>query len=331
MGKRIIGRKYLEQIFTILGGLASIVAKARPGNLRLANVCGLVARWAGDTRSLRGISRHCLWHLSKSPDELTKQLANRSPRAAPPRLSNDILLEALREFQGLMERVGAEPFLVFGSLLGPIRDQRFIPGDGDLDLGILGRGQFKKAVDAIRKSRSFRIKRIRKFNAEPTKMEVHHTNGAKLDIKRFLIEPDGGVSWYTNNVSLTLKKFYPKPFRLKKMQFNGSTIKVPADAEDFLEWQYGDWKTPDSYYSMITSGPLHSAEHRNFVDASGPFAILRAMLFNRRPQSFQAQVQSMAKLFPRDELWPASDAAILQAFEQLDIEPVLQTADYVAR
>lgn len=272
MDKRVTGRKHLELTFVFLGGLASIVAKANPASLRLANVCGLVARWAGDARSMRGISRHCLWHLSKSPDELTRQLAKRSPRSAPPRLSDDELLLALRDFQALVGRVGAEPFLVFGSLLGPIRDQRFIPGDGDLDLGILGSGQFKNAVNAIRKSRSFRIKRVRKINGEPAKMEVHHTHGAKLDIKRFLIEPDGGISWYTNNVSLTLKKFYPKPFQLKKMQFNGTKVTVPVNAEDFLEWHYGDWKTPDSYYSLSTSGPLHSAEHRSFVDAGGPFA-----------------------------------------------------------
>ena len=315
---------------SILGRLAVPIANLRPGSLRLANWCGLVARALGDSNSLRTLSRNCLLHLSKSPDELLIELKARTPRPPQPKLSDHLLLEALGQLKQTLEKDGIEPFLIFGSLLGPIRDGRFIPGDGDLDLGILGKKEFRRALDLIQKSSNFKVRRIRRFEHESVKAEVHCKNGVKLDFKVFFSEQNGVTSWYTNNVGIVLKKTYPHTLRIRKIEFLGQGVAVPEDPEKFLEWQYGDWQTPDSYYSMITSGPIHGMEHRDFVDASGPFAIIRAILHNRRPQSFHAQVRSMGRLFPDDELWPALDAALLDAFKKLSIEPPPQPSNNIA-
>lgn len=325
-----VGEESMISEPSILGRLAVLIANLRPGSLRLANWCGLVARAIGDSNSLRTLSRNCLLHLSNSPDELLRQLKGRVPRPPQPKLSDHVLLEALGKLKQLLDKDAIEPFLIFGSLLGPIRDGRFIPGDGDLDLGILGKKEFQRALDLIQKSSDFKVRRIRRFEREPVKAEVHCKNGVKLDFKRFLIEELGGTSWYTNNVGIVLKKTYPHTLKIGKIEFLGHKVAVPEESEDFLEWQYGDWKTPDSYYSMITSGPIHGMAHRDFVIASGPFAIIRAILHNRRPQSFHAQVRSMARLFPDDELWPALDVALLDAFKRLCIEPPPQPSNNVA-
>ena len=301
-----------------IGFLSGLPARLDPASLKLANACGLVARWAGDGVGMQAIARNCLDALSRSPARLESELSHRNAPPKPPKPSTESLIEALGDFQAVLAPAGVHPFLMFGSLLGPIRDGRFIPGDGDLDLGILGRAAFETAAEAVRASGTLRTDFVRRAAGGVTKMAVRHPNGAKFDVKLFEREADGGVSWHTHNVGRILRKHYPHRFELKEIEVMGLKAHIPDEPERFLEWQYGDWRTPDPTYSMITSGPLHGEAHRRHVAECGPLAIVRTMLYGP-PRKFHAQVRSMAALFPDDPLWPRLERTLAEVLGRLEL------------
>jgi len=286
----------------LVGRMLEAVARLAPTNLDLSNVCCRVARGIGANQSMRAIARSSLAELSSNPELLADLLARKANRTRPDKPSEDHLLQALGDIQACLQVLHVRPFLLFGSLLGPIRDQRFIPGDDDLDLGVLGQEGFQLAEQAIIQSDSLKVIGTRRVGSTVTKLRLLHENGTLIDIKLFNRESCGGVSWYVHLGNYSLKKIYPHPFDLGKLTFKGLDCAIPAEPERFLDWQYGNWRKPDSSYSMLTSGPINSEAHFLFVDECAPFAMTRA-LYHGRSQRFADDVHNMVSLFPQDDLW----------------------------
>ncbi len=70
----------------------------------------------------------------------------------------NLALEALREVKKVFDKYNIEFWLDCGTLLGAIRDQKFISWDCDIDLGVWEK-DIKKIVSACRElqSKNFRI------------------------------------------------------------------------------------------------------------------------------------------------------------------------------
>ncbi|RLF45878.1 MAG: hypothetical protein DRN09_01115, partial [Thermoplasmata archaeon] len=52
-------------------------------------------------------------------------------------MDEKVAVEALRQVKEILDKYGVEYWLDSGTLLGAVRDGKFIPWDGDIDLGSL--------------------------------------------------------------------------------------------------------------------------------------------------------------------------------------------------
>lgn len=289
---------------------AETLARLRPGSLERAWRATQLAARAGDAPRTGRSARRGLGILAGSPDRLAAVLEAGAARRRRPRvLDPDRALAALGDLQARLAPHGLRPFLMFGSLLGAVREGAFIPGDWDLDLGLLGAEGLVAARTALA-AEGFPVPALRLIGGRPSKLTISHPNGAELEIKAFEPEPDGHTGWDTNARNLVLRKRFPRHFGLRSMSFQGLDVSLPDCAEAFLEWQYGPgWRSPDPGYHALTSGPLHGPEHRAFIHAVGPRVLLGRIRRGDTRKSLAA-ARNLAGLFPEEALFARLAAAL---------------------
>ncbi len=280
-----------------------------------------VVRYLRRAEAVRSLTRGNFEALIASRNALRVQLMTSSSRpVVKTRVASHLALEALQEFTRVADEFGLDAFLFFGTLLGAVREQRLIPGDTDVDLGVLDSVRLRE-FSRFAGDRGFKAGRIREEENRPSKLVLWHANGATIDLKGCDVEEDGSTVWFTHSGRLVLKRRFPRQVRLTPMMFAEIPVMIPDCAAEFLEWQYGSgWRTPDASYHMLTSGPLQGNHHRRFVSQVGPLAILRVLLEGRVPKAC-AMVSSMARLFPEDDLWPRFSEALSDAHAEAVVVP----------
>ena len=168
----------------------------------------------------------------------------------------------------VLEEEKCNYFLDAGTLLGAIRDKKFIPWDHDVDLGIIYNNQ-KKIDELIKALKQNFYVRALEFKDAPEiwkpgkyriikvykKIGLFRRDKLCLDIFIFYkstLEKTGeevykyGV-WGRN-------AFYPENIlkEFKSIEFYNRKYIVPKNTSDFLEFKYGkDWRTPKKEWSTI--------------------------------------------------------------------------------
>lgn len=155
-------------------------------------------------------------------------------------------------------RAGVRPFLLWGSLLGCIRDGGFIWNDRDIDVGVLE--SERDRLPRVREAMLQRGFRIRIESA--TKLSLVHPLHPRLFLDLDIVHRyrDG---WAITNADADAGRIFHYVFplhvfnRVRDARFgSGSSVLLPADPEGFLTAVYGDWRTPQAK-SHYLFGPLN--------------------------------------------------------------------------
>ena len=155
--------------------------------------------------------------------------------------------------------LGFEPFLLWGTLLGCVRDGGFITGDHDIDLGVM-------ATDADRLPEL--RDRMQRFGfgvriENDDKLSLVHPEHPNLyiDIDVVKSQRDG---WAITMRDVESWKLFHYHFQrtvfadTKRWQFaHRLNVRVPADPDGFLTAVYGDWRVPASKVDY-RYGPLNT-------------------------------------------------------------------------
>ncbi|MGH8558874.1 MAG: adenylyltransferase/cytidyltransferase family protein [Methylococcales bacterium] len=157
-----------------------------------------------------------------------------------------LALEALECCQIFFDRIlNKKCFLVSGTLLGFVREQDFVDGDYDMDLGFF---ESEISKDQVYK----KLKESPYFNnvyIKPYIIKAKHKNGVAIDF--FVHYQEGRHIWHGSNIH----RWYNSNFFLQKANFKGIECYIPSQPERYLEENYGKWEYPVSYWNYSFDTP----------------------------------------------------------------------------
>ena len=153
---------------------------------------------------------------------------------------------------------GIRFFLVWGTLLGCVRERAFIWNDTDIDLGMLS-DEFHRIDTLVEgmKRRGFRTRIVDEYKLSLVS-RWHPTLFIDIDL---VYEKDGKLA--ITNATSDERNYYTYLFPtdafsgFKPARFtDGIDVLIPWVPEIFLEAVYGDWKTPQKKADFLR-GPLN--------------------------------------------------------------------------
>jgi len=152
---------------------------------------------------------------------------------------------ALRDIATVFEGRGVRMFLVSGTLLGAVRDGRFVRSDYDIDVGYF-------AADAAPVEIARAITESGQFihvNQNEFFISAEHTNGITIDV--FAHFEEAGYFWHGS----AQHRWYNSAFELEAIDFEGGRYLVPTDADGYLTENYGDWRVPTILWDVSFDTP----------------------------------------------------------------------------
>jgi LicD family/Thiopurine S-methyltransferase (TPMT) len=158
-----------------------------------------------------------------------------------------------------MQSQGLEPFVTGGTLLGPVRDGRIMPGDDDVDLAYLSR--FENPSDIALES--FKLERaLHQLGYQTVRHSAGHlqvlfpaengTDRFYLDIFTYFIT--GG--WFHGTFHAREPQGRVPILPLTTLTINNRKLPAPNNPEAMLEAIYGPgWQRPDPAFRFVTPPP----------------------------------------------------------------------------
>jgi len=169
---------------------------------------------------------------------------------------NTYSLEVFTKLIEALNECNIEYWLMFGTLLGAVRDKNFIHGDTDIDIGISDIYLNNDIIDfQLSKYGFIKIQKIIYKNEQKYVYveETYRLNNINIDIfyckrSKNIIECCDFINFQNLSWDTTLKKYggyIPRkislPFKgLIEIYFLGLMIKVPKNYIEILKFHYGD-------------------------------------------------------------------------------------------
>lgn len=158
-------------------------------------------------------------------------------------------------------------FLVFGTLLGAIRENNFISNDLDIDVGVFSDVDFEKLDNSLGKYGFVKQRQIDIYSKN------NETNGFEMTYAKDLVSIDIFIFYQVNQANeyythafmegdrsgnfMLYKKVMRIPFPisgLKDYVFINNKVSIPENYTSFLESHYGkDFMTPNSNWRLEDS------------------------------------------------------------------------------
>ncbi len=193
---------------------------------------------------------------SGRPVAMTKWGRLNRPFATTDRAVLEGYLDQVQEVLDVLSgECGLPAFLSFGSLLGAVREGKFIGHDVDVDLGYFS--SHSHPTDLMRES--FRVERalrargwaVRRMNGGFLGIDFDQSDGSRRNVDVFTAFRLDGRLFQVHDVSVEAAESAVLP--LGSIEFEGRLMPTPAQPEVFLRAAYGpDWRTPNPAFKFET-------------------------------------------------------------------------------
>ena len=161
-------------------------------------------------------------------------------------------LEHMLDVIGSLQRMGRDPVLAYGTLLGAVRDGDFIAHDDDVDLLYRSDLGSRAEVEAelLEIKDRLRSEGYRVVDLLPNSLNMHvisRKNGAVMDI--FPCWREGGLL-QMHMEDMKVRGIDPSiVYPTSTTRFLDRDVPVPARPDDYLEERYGaGWRQPDQFF-----------------------------------------------------------------------------------
>lgn len=180
-----------------------------------------------------------------------------------------LFAQTLLDMREMLHSYRIRFFLTEGTLLGAYRDNNFIKGDNDIDLGIF----IHDYRSQVEKGNHF-FYLYKKLGSHDYGLELTFQHRlTKIFVDLFLFYPDKNGYWLAtyNNLCDTAKhqtcRWHRGHFTLSSMSFLNHSFQVPHPTEEYLIYSYGeDWNIPHSYSYQegLSKGYYHGLIKQDF-------------------------------------------------------------------
>ncbi|MEA1053010.1 tetratricopeptide repeat protein [Lamprobacter modestohalophilus] len=212
-----------------------------------------------------GVSLHHLGHQQASIERYQEALrlflasggAQVVPKPKTP-MSVEQAHRTLRALKQTLDSLRIPFFLVFGTLLGIVRDGRLLPNDKDLDLALPWATPRAALVDALAQAGFITPaeRQIKQDKDGAWRIAVVHL-ATQISIDLFFARGvESGVEFGVDYLPEPIR-WRVRRFALAPLRYQGMELSAPAPAEAFLEDFYGpDWRTPQHYCGVLRGAAL---------------------------------------------------------------------------
>jgi phosphorylcholine metabolism protein LicD len=143
----------------------------------------------------------------------------------------------------ILNKLNIKYFLQTGILLGAIRDNDLIPWDWDVELSVFSQEadiKFNKLIKNL-KNTGFKIE---SYSKKKSILKIDFAGKLSKEITSYTIK-----GWnYNKNKKLFWRRSYKIPqhflLNMKKINFFKKKHYAPFPVDEFLEYQYGNWRKP---------------------------------------------------------------------------------------
>ena len=155
------------------------------------------------------------------------------------RIDRDVAFDNLKTVAVVMQKAGLTLRPAYGTLLGIIRENDFIEWDEDIDINILSEEK-DRFLDIL------------------WDLKVEGFELVRVDLCGYLysvMRNNEYIDFYIQeSISPEVRTYYGDCFEIEKYltdlkdwDFKGINVSIPKDCEEYLEFMYGDWRTPVKY------------------------------------------------------------------------------------
>ena len=187
--------------------------------------------------------------------------------------SIDFGKQALEHIDIVLKQNSVEYFLISGTLLGCIRENSLLPHDRDLDIGVWLDDGIERVKNLLLTSGYFHFVETR--SAELLKLK--HVTGVAIDVffhkKNKATITHAGVKTVWHNAL----------FDLKDHEFLGKTFLTPANYDQYLTENYGDWRTPKIEFDCALDTPNATIYNQAEMDV---YAQIKILMGHRRSEEY---------------------------------------------
>ena len=165
------------------------------------------------------------------------------------------LIDAIDDVLAALAKAGIDAFLVYGTLLGAVREGKLIGHDSDADLGYVS--EHEHPADVI--TESFRIQRllaeagydITRYSGAAFKVDVREGDGSVRGLDVFGGFMRDGRLHLMGEIRTKFRREWIFPLTTARLE--GREFPVPADSDKFLSVTYGEtWRKPDPAFHFST-------------------------------------------------------------------------------
>lgn len=210
------------------------------------------------------------------------------------KIDREIAFGNLKEIVPLLDGLGIKFGPIFGTLLGIIRENNFIEWDEDIDCYIL-----KEQEDLFRSSLwDFQRAGFELVRYDKRGLFSLMKNGEYIDF--YVLRSISPDVRHTGGADFLFEKYIQDTITY---DFKGIPLSIPREYEEYLEFTYGDWRTPRKYADFnLGKGQILWLRIKNAVKNSLPDCIHSRLLKLHHTKDLKSFIQKCeAKGIPVDK------------------------------